>query len=583
MKKGIRSMAVTLTAAMLAGMVSGCGNSGQNTAGSAEQNTQQGTASAERVETLSGIDGKGQTIVIGIQQDRFIDNYDENYLTQKLEQDCNINIEFYLLPSESTEVKSKLSLMATNASDMPDILITNAALSNEMILDYGSKGILQPLNTYLADAAITPNFAAIPEEDKAAMLAAITMPDGNIYGLPKYEPATWDLTPYRYYINTAWLTKLNMEVPKTTDELYEVLKAFVNEDPNGNGKKDEIGVYGYATGGYGENIIWALMNSFEFYNGGKHNGGLALAEDGKTVIAPFVQDGWRQGLEYMHKLNQEGLLASSIFTDDNSQFKATLNAETPVVGLVCAGSTSNWADANYNPNFLELDIISPLTGPEGLAYTPYVDYVPGQDFFITSACEDPELASRIGDYFYDFDMSMTVRFGEKDVDWTMDEAICEGRTNAYVEMGVEDKIYLVYHIGEKKIWLENNSKFWHNLGPRYAPLLGIGGFGTASDGSAEFDLSLKTTMLNTYNYDNYYHRHPEKVLPLLKYTAEEGEALALPITNIRDLLATGTAEFVTGQRSLDDAGWEKYIAELNNLGLQEWLETAQAAYDRVEE
>ena len=39
---------------------------------------------------------------------------------------------------------------------------------------------------------------------------------------------------------------LGLDMPETTDELHEVLKAFVNNDPNGNGVKDEIGVYGLA-------------------------------------------------------------------------------------------------------------------------------------------------------------------------------------------------------------------------------------------------------------------------------------------------------------------------------------------------
>lgn len=584
-----RSMAAMLAAVTaLTVAVSGCGggakeSGAQGGTSAAESGSQDATAAMEKADTVSGIDGKGKKFVIAMQQDKFIDDYEKNYLTQKLEADCNIELEFYMLPSDTTEVKSKLSLMSTNASDMPDIIIVNSALSNEMILDYGSKGILAPLTDYINNEAITPNFAKIPEEDKAVMLESMTMSDGNIYSLAKYEPETWNLTPYRYFINRVWLEKLNLEMPTTTDELYEVLKAFVNEDPNGNGIKDEIGAYGYTAGTYGENICWALMNSFEFFNGTKQNGGLALDETGSKVTAPFAEEGWRKGLEYMHKLNAEGLLASSVFTDDNSQFKALLNADTPVVGLVCAGSQGNWVDVNNNPNFQELDIMAPLTGPDGACYTPYTPYIPGQDFFITTACEDPELACRIGDYFYDFNMSMTARYAEEGVDWSMDEAICEGKNNAYVETGLEDRIELVFHLGEVKTWSENNNKFWHNLGPRYAPLSGRGSFRVAADGSLPFDKNIKTAMLNAYNDEHYFDKHPENILPLLKYTSEESETIAIPIANIQDFLKTSTAEFVTGQRTLDDTGWSQYLTELESLGLSEWLELAQTAYDRNKE
>ena len=37
-----------------------------------------------------------------------------------------------------------------------------------------------------------------------------------------------------------WLDKFNLELPETIDEYYTVFKAFKTQDPNGNGKDDEI-------------------------------------------------------------------------------------------------------------------------------------------------------------------------------------------------------------------------------------------------------------------------------------------------------------------------------------------------------
>lgn len=41
--------------------------------------------------------------------------------------------------------------------------------------------------------------------NKAAMIKATTAADGNIYSLAIFEPATWNMTPYRLYINEVWL------------------------------------------------------------------------------------------------------------------------------------------------------------------------------------------------------------------------------------------------------------------------------------------------------------------------------------------------------------------------------------------
>ena len=72
-------------------------------------------------------------------------------------------------------------------------------------------------------------------------------------------------------------------------------------------------------------------------------------------------------------------------------------------------------------------------------------------------------------------------------------------------------------------------------------------------------------------------------MPKLVYTEEETELIAESSANISSLVDASLAEFITGQRKLDDAGWNAYLAELDSLGLQEWLECAQAAYDRVYE
>lgn len=50
-------------------------------------------------------------------------------------------------------------------------------------------------------------------------------------------------------INKQWLDNLKLEVPATTDELYTVLKAFKEQDANGNGdSKDEIPMMGTPAG-----------------------------------------------------------------------------------------------------------------------------------------------------------------------------------------------------------------------------------------------------------------------------------------------------------------------------------------------
>ena len=77
------------------------------------------------------------------------------------------------------------------------------------------------------------------------------MPDGHIYTLPKFGEMgfTYDGDGKEYQIgaipqfsaiNTKWLEAVGMEMPTTVDELHDVLVAFKDKDPNGNGQADEI-------------------------------------------------------------------------------------------------------------------------------------------------------------------------------------------------------------------------------------------------------------------------------------------------------------------------------------------------------
>lgn len=559
-KRGKQFIWFAMAAVLTAAVITGCKS---REAVSAEGG---GTGAA------SSRDGGSSKLVVAIQTSSFVTDYDKNYLTQYLEKKLNMKIEFYLLPAATDEVRTKVSLMAASNENLPDVLIVSNALTPETILQYGNNGIFLPLNKYTADGAKMPGYAAIPEADKKIMESAQTMADGNMYSLSQYEPETWNVTPYRMFINGTWLDKLGLQVPKTTDELETVLKEFHGKDPNGNGKQDEIGVYGYQSGGYGQNITAALMNSFEFWNGGSINGGLALGADGKTVIAPFTQEGWKKGLSYMNRLYKEDLLSPEIFTDDDTQFKAALNAENNVVGLTSMGSLSNYPDAKNNKNFMEMKMIAPLSGPDGRCYTPYTDYTPNQNLFILSNCKNVDLAVRFADEFYNPETSIVARFGEKGVDWTDDPQTLKGMTNAFVSGGLYDHVSLAYI---SNFWLEPAARTWHDIGPRYASLEDMN---TVANGLTAYDPNDRT-QLGDENYQMYYDKHPRCTLPILQYTVDEASGITEALSNIPSYVNQSMAEFITGARDID-TGWNTYLSELKGMGLDDWLLAAQAAYTR---
>jgi putative aldouronate transport system substrate-binding protein len=513
------------------------------------------------------------TLVIGITTGALVTSYEDNYLTQYLEKLHNINLDFYMLPTDTTESRTKISLMVVS-NDLPDMLYTRS-LTPETILDYGSKGAFVNLNKYISDPSKAVYFSKIPPDDMRILMNTITMADGNVYGMPNFQPESWNCTPYRIYFNRAWAQKLNIKIPTTTDELRQALIAFRDRDPNGNGQKDEIGIWGQSTGGYGENTTVALINSFVYYNPEKLN----LDPSGTKVVAPWVDPGFRKALQYLNTLYRDGVLSAAIFTNDQQTFRATLNASPPVVALTTAGSVSNWAGAGQqdnNANYREMaPILEPLTGPDGVSWAPFNEPEPGIHCFLTTKSKYPDIAFKVIDSGYEPTISKIVRFGEENVDWSQKPEDLAKTTNADVHAGLFPALTLVQL---RDIWTKPQNKHWGNIGPRYTPLeLGS----TVGNLEAPFDPRYFSTTHNAPNYQYYYPRHPEKLLPTLKYTEADTYKVAEPIININDFVRQAIAEFTIGARDINsDAAWNAYLRDLDSMGLQQWLSIAQSTYDR---
>jgi putative aldouronate transport system substrate-binding protein len=68
----------------------------------------------------------------------------------------------------------------------------------------------------------------------------MTFPDGNIYTLAiALQVSHDDDGDAMFFMNKKWVDQVGKQIPTTTEELYDVLKAFKENDVNGNGNKDD--------------------------------------------------------------------------------------------------------------------------------------------------------------------------------------------------------------------------------------------------------------------------------------------------------------------------------------------------------
>ena len=151
----------------------------------------------------------------------------------------NIDIEFSV--AQAGGFKEKMNLMFASG-DLTDIVTTGAGGTDRMDKAtealLGSQGLIIPLNEYIDSVSIgySEAFKQLP-----GLREFITTPDGNIYSLPNVDGSLHIQFNNKLWLNTVWLDNLGLEKPTTTEELYQVLKAFKEQDANGNGDpNDEI-------------------------------------------------------------------------------------------------------------------------------------------------------------------------------------------------------------------------------------------------------------------------------------------------------------------------------------------------------
>lgn len=317
---------------------------------------------------------------------------------QDYEKMSNVQVTFTEVPTDGFQEKKNL-LFASN--ELPDVLFRSGLTPLEAIR-YGTAGQLIPLESLIDDYA--PNFKKLMDQ-YPEIQSAITTPEGHIYALPAVVTLGAARTDKKW-INQAWLKKLNLKEPETTEDLYNVLVAFRDNDPNGNGKPDEIPMTARASSGPGLGLPVVSMMSGSFGLDMQLGYNINL-EDGKVNIWMGSERN-KELLQYLNKLYSEKLLDPEVFSQKEAQYLAKQGS----------GTVGFFFDQTNNP-FLEIADqytgIAPLEGPHGDRLQSQGAPVPRDfgAFAVTSVNKNPEAALRWVDYFYSDEGSTLLRFGRE--------------------------------------------------------------------------------------------------------------------------------------------------------------------------
>ncbi|KAB8130769.1 extracellular solute-binding protein [Gracilibacillus oryzae] len=479
-----------------------------------------------------------------------------NSFTELAEEEFGIDFEFETTSWDGAAAKERRQISLASG-DYPDVFFLIEWVDQftaSDLLKYGKQGVLIPLNDLIEEHA--PNLQKVFEEYEEFHNITVA-PDGNIYGVPQLEECFHCTWPNKMWINTDWLEKLNLEMPTTHEEFKNVLTAFAEQDPNGNGKADEVPLSGSVALPQ-HSIIPFLMNGFIYDDVDSK----LMINDGKVEFVANKAE-WKEGLAYIKSLYDEGLIDPGAFTQNSDAFLQLGNNSEMILGA--ATSIHPWEFTN-NENRDAYDPVAPLKGPHQQYASYYYPVVQGATFAITNkASEEAQIkAIKLLDYMFTEEGSTRAHFGVEGEDWAKP---AEG--DVAINEEVEPILKQLYQE-------ESTNNSWGASAQYFQPREYRDGWVQAEDIYTDegFERRLQEA---TYLYEG---KEPDEVFPFwaIWYPEDVQDEMSTLETNILDNVEQSSVQFITGELSLED-DWDDYLAGLESLGVERYVEINQNAYE----
>lgn len=466
-------------------------------------------------------------------------DYNEMELVQQWEEDTNIAIEWNMLAPEVYLDKRNL-LLASN--DLPDAFL-NSRFTDDELVRYGTDGTLIPLEGLIEQYA--PNLQAIFEE-RPELKAAVTASDGHIYSLPSAEELGLAAVPFFWSINKSWLDALGLDVPTTVDEYHDALVAFKTQDPNGNGKADEIPLSFI-------NNWWCadIGDLFAALGGIADNADHRIVRDGE-VIYTGADERYRDAIATLHEWYEEGLIDPESFTQDDKAYLAKGKTETPVLGSYVWWETAEVVGTDRADEYVLLPV---LEGVEGqlVGRSNYADF--GRNAFaITSANEFPSATMRWVDELYEPVMAAQVSYGP------VGETLVENADGVLEQAELPEGV----NAGELRQKVALGAGAPHVLTREHFETVVL-----PEPRALERLLDLEEHYLPYAEPENY---------PSVFFSVEELEEIGSIEADIKALVEQKRAEWITSGGV--EGEWDAYVSQLESMGLDRLVEIWQAGYDR---
>ena len=442
------------------------------------------------------------------------------------------NIEMDLMELDKSGSTEKVNLLLAGG-DYPDFIFKMSGIDTEQ---YGVKdGILIPLEDLIREHA--PNLTALLDELDGWKY--ITSTDGHVYQLPCIQEIS---NPHPgnapMWINKRWLDNLGLPEPTNMEELDTVLRAFKEQDANGNGDPNDEVPFTFAVNQFPAYRFLSYMED------GLHMSSNYVAViDDELVYYPLT-DGFKDNyLSVLASWYQDGIVDQNAFTQKYDEM--TVNGKAADIhGMFFRSTPSGQVGEERAGDYVLVDI----TSEYGLAMT---SKVLTKAMMITDKCENPEVLIAWADWFYTEEGSMVAEYGIEGESYEIHE---DGSYSLLTPEGANGDEFIAGY----RIYGSDNT-------PMLRPNL------TISPEDDPVGANIAKMKAELYSKGT--------VIPYLAYDSAETTRKADLEAQIKDYITVYTAQVVTGERDLESS-YADFQKTLKEMGAEELFEIHKSAYER---
>ncbi len=230
---------------------------------------------------------------------------EDNRFLQELERRLHIDLEIETPPAAG--YRERLNVVMASG-DLPDIVQLDW-FGEGNFANWVANGLLQPIEIDKTKHIVQN----VPRNVLSMMRVAREQGDMRVYGVPG---STVEKAPYGAIIRKDWLDKLGLKEPATLEQFTFVMKAFVEQDPDRNGKDDTTGFVSYRLNEVGG--VFGSAFAADYLWGSLHSD--PRSADGKAKLRE-EQGGYMSLLDHLRGMYAGGLLDKQFFQVQNKDLK----------------------------------------------------------------------------------------------------------------------------------------------------------------------------------------------------------------------------------------------------------------------